>query len=170
MFHKRSLASLSSNPETGAVHMTLIFERNKYPLLFVALCLVTRSCQTHCDPVNCSPPESSIHGDSPDKNTGVSCHASSRESSKPRSSASQASSLPSESPRKLYCTGICKPTFVAILYTLLNNQNSKKKKNWKKKSRLEHWSNLKHSFIMVTFCKGSFYMINLFKSGSKQRK
>ena len=51
--------------------MTLIFERNKYPLLFVALCLVTRSCQTHCDPVNCSPPESSIHGDSPDKNTGV---------------------------------------------------------------------------------------------------
>ena len=28
-----------------------------------------------CDPVDCSPPGSSVHGDSPDKNTGVDCHA-----------------------------------------------------------------------------------------------
>ena len=28
-----------------------------------------------CDPMDCSPPGSSILGDSPDKNTGVGCHA-----------------------------------------------------------------------------------------------
>ena len=39
------------------------------------LCLVTQSCLTLCDPMNCSPPGSSVHGDSPGKNTGVGCHA-----------------------------------------------------------------------------------------------
>ena len=39
------------------------------------LCLVAQSCSTFCNPMNCSPPGSSVHGDSPDKNTGVSCHA-----------------------------------------------------------------------------------------------
>ena len=33
------------------------------------------SCLTLCDPVDCSPPGSSVHGDSPGKNTGVGCHA-----------------------------------------------------------------------------------------------
>ena len=39
------------------------------------LCLVTQSCSTLCDPMDCSPPGSSIHEDSPGKNTGVDCHA-----------------------------------------------------------------------------------------------
>ena len=30
---------------------------------------------TLCNPVDCSPPDSSVHGDSPGKNTGVGCHA-----------------------------------------------------------------------------------------------
>ena len=38
------------------------------------LCLVTQSCLTLCDPMDCSPPHSSVHGDSPGKNTGVGCH------------------------------------------------------------------------------------------------
>ena len=38
------------------------------------LCLVTQSCLTLRDPVDCSPPGSSVHGDSPGKNTGVGCH------------------------------------------------------------------------------------------------
>ena len=29
------------------------------------MCLVTQSCPTLCDPINCSPPGSSVHGDSP---------------------------------------------------------------------------------------------------------
>ena len=39
------------------------------------LCLVTQSCPTLCDPLDWNPPGSSVHGDSPDKNTGVGCHA-----------------------------------------------------------------------------------------------
>ena len=30
-----------------------------------------QSCTTLCDPVDCSPPGSSVHGDSPGNNTGV---------------------------------------------------------------------------------------------------
>ena len=41
----------------------------------VALHLVTQSCPTLCNSMDCSPPGSSVHGDSPDKNTGVGCHA-----------------------------------------------------------------------------------------------
>ena len=32
-------------------------------------------CPTLCDPMACSPPGSSVHGDSPGKNTGMGCHA-----------------------------------------------------------------------------------------------
>ena len=37
--------------------------------------LIVQLCPTLCDPMNCRPPGSSIHGDSPGKNTGVGCHA-----------------------------------------------------------------------------------------------
>ena len=36
---------------------------------------LTQLCPTLCDPRDCSPPGSSVHGDSPGKNTGVGCHA-----------------------------------------------------------------------------------------------
>ena len=39
------------------------------------LCLVTRLGPTLCHPMDCSLLGSSVHGDSPDKNTGVGCHA-----------------------------------------------------------------------------------------------
>ena len=38
------------------------------------LYLVAQSCLTLCDPVNHSPPGSSVQGDSPGKNTEVGCH------------------------------------------------------------------------------------------------
>ena len=41
----------------------------------VCVCLVAQSCPTLCDPMDCSLPDSSVHGDSPGKNTGVGCHA-----------------------------------------------------------------------------------------------
>ena len=44
-------------------------------ILFAVLCLVTQSALTLCDPMDCSLPGSSVHGDSPGKNTGVGCHA-----------------------------------------------------------------------------------------------
>ena len=39
------------------------------------LYLVSQSCLTHCDPMDCSLPGSFVHGDSPGKNTRVGCHA-----------------------------------------------------------------------------------------------
>ena len=39
-----------------------------------ALCLVIQSCLTLCEPMDCSPPGSSVHVNSPGKNTGVCCH------------------------------------------------------------------------------------------------
>ena len=37
------------------------------------LCVLRQPCLTLCDPVDCSPPGSSVQGDSPGKNTGVGC-------------------------------------------------------------------------------------------------
>ena len=34
-----------------------------------------QSCLTLCNPMDCGPPGSSVYGDSPDKITGVGCHA-----------------------------------------------------------------------------------------------
>ena len=39
------------------------------------LCLVTQSCLTFCNAMDCSLPGSSVHGDSSGKNIGVGCHA-----------------------------------------------------------------------------------------------
>ena len=47
----------------------------KSPERQICACLVTRSCPTLCDPIDCSPPGFSVHEDSPGKNTGVGCHA-----------------------------------------------------------------------------------------------
>ena len=40
----------------------------------VCVCEVAQSCPTLCDPVDCSPPGSSVHGILQAKNTGVGCH------------------------------------------------------------------------------------------------
>ena len=37
--------------------------------------VLTQSYLTVCNPMDCSPPDSSVHGNSPGKNTGVGCHA-----------------------------------------------------------------------------------------------
>ena len=47
----------------------------KQPRMHLVQFLVTQSCPTLCNPMDCSLPGSSVHGDSPGKNTGVSCHA-----------------------------------------------------------------------------------------------
>ena len=39
------------------------------------LCLVAQLSPTLCDPMDCSPPGSFIHGDSPGRNTGVGCQS-----------------------------------------------------------------------------------------------
>ena len=49
--------------------MTPVFRICSKPKLCCA-----QSCLTLCNPINCSPPGSSIRGDSPGKYTGVGCH------------------------------------------------------------------------------------------------
>ena len=44
-------------------------------MLIYYLCLVAQSCLTLCNSMDCSPPGSSVHGDSPGKSTGVGSHA-----------------------------------------------------------------------------------------------
>ena len=66
-----------------------------------SVCLVTQSCPTLCDPMDCSPPGSSVHGDSSGKDIGVGCHALLQGNLphaeiEPRSPALQVDSLPSE--------------------------------------------------------------------------
>ena len=41
----------------------------------VVLCSVAQSCQILGCPMDCRPPGSSVHGDSPGKNSEVDCHA-----------------------------------------------------------------------------------------------
>ena len=43
-------------------------------LSYAVLCLVSQLCLTLYDHMDCSPPGSSVHGDSPGKNKGVACH------------------------------------------------------------------------------------------------
>ena len=50
-------------------------ERVLSPHATVSLSLVTQSCPTLCDPVDCSPPGSSVSGIPPGKNSGMGCHA-----------------------------------------------------------------------------------------------
>ena len=77
----------------------------------VALCLITRSCPILCDPMDCSPPGPSVHGDSPGKNTGVGRHALLQGiflylGIQPRSPALQVDSLLSQPPGKSTNTGM----------------------------------------------------------------
>ena len=51
------------NPPGSSVNRDLLI------LTCAVLCLVAQSCLSLCNP-----PESSVHGDSPRKNTGVGCH------------------------------------------------------------------------------------------------
>ena len=78
-----------------------------------------QSFPTLCDPIGCSPPGSSVHGDSPGKNTGVRCYALLQEifptqGSKPHLLCLlywQAGSLPLELPGKPSTVYVLTPNF-----------------------------------------------------------
>ena len=48
-----------------------LYETATIAELWCGLCRVGQSCLTLCDLMDCSPPDSSVLGDSPGKNTGV---------------------------------------------------------------------------------------------------
>ena len=75
--HSRILLS-EENRNTNSkryIHTLFIATLSTTAKISVVLCLFTQSCPILCDPMDCSPPVSSVHGDSPGKNTGVGCHA-----------------------------------------------------------------------------------------------
>ena len=43
--------------------------------MLCCVCLVVQSCLILCDPIDCSLPGVSVHGNSPGKNIGMGCHA-----------------------------------------------------------------------------------------------
>ena len=53
--------------------ITCLFIKTNYSACMCAKLI--QLCPTLCDPMDCSPLGSSVLGDSPDKNTGVGCHA-----------------------------------------------------------------------------------------------
>ena len=69
------------------------------------LCLVAQVFPTLCNPTDHSLPGSSVHGDSPGKNTEVGCHAL-LQGIQSRSPALQADSFPYEPPGKPMNTGV----------------------------------------------------------------
>ena len=81
MLHPEVNYSLIQMPEYLKIHflqkelMPGLNILNNLVYLDPLVCLVTQSCLTLCDPMDCSPPGSSVHGDSPGKNIGVSCHS-----------------------------------------------------------------------------------------------
>ena len=60
---------------TSCQHQNVWMLKPLTPIKQHAVCLAAQSCPTFCDSMDCSPPGSSVHWDSPGKNTGVGCHA-----------------------------------------------------------------------------------------------
>ena len=74
-------------------------------------CMHAQSCLTRCNSMDLSPPGSSVHGDSPGKDTGVDCHAILQgifptQGSNPGLPPLQVKSLPSKPPGKSKNTGV----------------------------------------------------------------
>ena len=69
---KRLLISWLQSPSAVILEPPKI-NLSLFPLVSCC-CSITQSHASLCDPVDCSLPGSSVHGDSPGRNTGVGCH------------------------------------------------------------------------------------------------
>ena len=64
-------------PEGKGAQMKWSIRLSPKSRMCVCVCVCAKSpksCPTLHNPMDCSPPASSVHGDSPGKNTGVGCH------------------------------------------------------------------------------------------------
>ena len=68
-------SSLMSPALLGGFFTTSTTWEAQYTSSYAGLSLVSQLCSTLCDPMNCSTPGSSVHGDSLGKNTGAGCDA-----------------------------------------------------------------------------------------------
>ena len=74
-WHRQVFWSLDTLSDKQHHRAQVHVPREDWDLTSMLRCLVAQSCPTLCDPVDCSPPGSSVHGDSQGKDTGVGCHA-----------------------------------------------------------------------------------------------
>ena len=70
-----SVVSIFSFDRSSCCEPCVVLVYQSWWLSKFVLCFVTQSCLILCDLVDCSPPGTSVHGDSPGNNTGVDCHA-----------------------------------------------------------------------------------------------
>ena len=71
---KRVIQDSSFKKETAGLLIPGYFEAVDIINDYQVLCLVTQSCLTLCNPRDCSPPGSSVHGDSLGRNIGAGFH------------------------------------------------------------------------------------------------
>ena len=73
---KQYCNKFNKNVENGPYSLkNLLNNERKKTSSLADCCAQSFSCVRLCDPMDCSPPGSSVCGDSPGKNTGVGCHA-----------------------------------------------------------------------------------------------
>ena len=103
----------------------MLYSRSLLVIFFIystVLCLVTQSCLTLCNPVDCSPPASSVHGILQVRILEWVAMSSSRGSSQPRDRL-QEDSLLSEPSRKPKNTGVGRLSLLqGIFLTQESNQ------------------------------------------------
>ena len=75
LFFSFNLIRLTAVQPIHRSEQSFLREKKKGTHMDHMLCLVAQSCRIFCDPMDCSSPGSSLHGDSPGKNTGVGCNA-----------------------------------------------------------------------------------------------
>ena len=76
-YYYKHLLSFCYGPHVILSYLIWFSQNLKTQALFLfLLCThakLLQSCLTLCDPMDCSPPGCSVHGESPGKNTGVGC-------------------------------------------------------------------------------------------------
>ena len=70
--------------DSGLLTSRTVREYISLVLATPCVCSVAQSCPTLCNPMDCSPPGSSVHGDSPGRNIGLGCPFLLQGSSQPR--------------------------------------------------------------------------------------
>ena len=87
--HQRDASKSTMKYKCIPVRMVIVKKKGIYMFICIFICVnkwhiymcwavlscSAHSCQTLCVPMDCSPPGSSLYGDSPGKNTVVGCHA-----------------------------------------------------------------------------------------------
>ena len=116
--------SLDHSQEHTSLFLTLFILKTKIDhfMFMIPFNYITQwytyVCMRSCDPMDCSPPGSSVHEDLQAKNTGVDCHSILQESPNSRdqtqSPTLQADSLPSEPHTHTYIFGEVKQNIIAL--------------------------------------------------------